>query len=92
MLSGPVRAGVRACGMEFRTDRKDGKMPRKKTMCRATTRSGKMCRVKTIFANGRCRFHGGLSTGPKTEAGRKAALANLRLRWARSERSQVAKT
>ncbi len=30
------------------------------------------------LANGRCRLHGGLSTGPKTQQGRLRALANLR--------------
>jgi hypothetical protein len=30
------------------------------------------------LANGRCRLHGGLSTGPKTEEGKERALANLK--------------
>ncbi len=29
--------------------------------------------------NGRCRFHGGLSTGPKTEAGKEASRKNGKL-------------
>lgn len=45
--------------------------------CGALSRStGKPCRQPAL-ANGRCRFHGGLSTGPRTPAGRARALANL---------------
>jgi len=46
--------------------------------CGAHARStGKPCQRKAL-ANGRCRQHGGLSTGPKTEEGKARALANLR--------------
>lgn len=41
--------------------------------CGALTRAGTPCQVRATWndhedrpANGRCRFHGGLSTGPKT--------------------------
>lgn len=34
-------------------------------------RNGQPCKAPAM-ANGRCRFHGGKSTGPKTEAGKKA--------------------
>ncbi len=44
--------------------------------CGACTRSGGCCR-QPAMKNGRCRMHGGLSTGPRTEEG----LA--RSRWAR---------
>jgi hypothetical protein len=40
--------------------------------------SGEPCRSKDIHKNGRCRFHGGLSTGPKTAEGKLAALGNLK--------------
>lgn len=40
-------------------------------------RSGQPCKARAL-ANGRCRFHGGLSTGPKTPEGKARALANLR--------------
>jgi hypothetical protein len=36
--------------------------------CGARTRAGCACR-QPAMANGRCRFHGGLSTGPRTAAG-----------------------
>ena len=43
---------------------------------------GHPCIAKPL-ANGRCRFHGGMSTGPKTSEGRGRALANLRQNQAR---------
>jgi hypothetical protein len=37
--------------------------------------------VRVEFGKARCRFHGGLSTGPKTEAGRGRIAAAQRRRW-----------
>ncbi|HXV24471.1 MAG TPA: HGGxSTG domain-containing protein [Alphaproteobacteria bacterium] len=34
--------------------------------------------VAKLLANGRCKFHGGMSTGPRTLEGRARSLANLR--------------
>ncbi len=48
--------------------------PRCGATCKQTR---KPCRAGAM-KNGRCRYHGGCSTGPKTEAGRQRALANLR--------------
>lgn len=42
--------------------------PSSLALCGARTRQGGECR-HAAMANGRCRFHGGLSTGPKTAAG-----------------------
>lgn len=50
--------------------------------CGAMTRKGTPCKRQPISlttGNGKCRNHGGLSTGPKTAAGRARALANLKL-------------
>ncbi len=44
--------------------------------CEAKTRSGTPCRMKVLYSNGRCKLHGGLSTGPKTEAGKARAAQN----------------
>ena len=44
--------------------------------CGAATRAGTPCKQKAIYDNARCKWHGGLSTGPKTEAGKRAAAAN----------------
>lgn len=34
--------------------------------CGARTRAGTPCKRRDLFASGRCRLHGGLSTGPKS--------------------------
>ena len=47
--------------------------------CGAWSRSGRPCRMTALFANGRCIWHGGKSTGPRTEEGRARALTNLKL-------------
>jgi hypothetical protein len=49
---------------------------RKRQKCEAHARStGHACQAKAL-ANGRCKNHGGMSTGPRTAEGRKAvALA-----------------
>ena len=44
--------------------------------CGATTRSGTPCKLTSIWRNGRCKFHGGMSTGPKTIAGKGRSAAN----------------
>ena len=44
-------------------------------LCGAKTRSGKPCEKFPLAGKIRCRLHGGLSTGPKTEAGRAAIAA-----------------
>lgn len=47
--------------------------------CGATgKRSGKPCGRRDVFSNGRCRLHGGLSTGPKTAEGLARSAANGR--------------
>ena len=51
---------------------------RAKVQCGAHARStGKPCRAKAL-ANGRCKNHGGMSTGPRTLEGKARALANLK--------------
>ncbi len=42
--------------------------------CGARTRAGCACRAPAM-TNGRCRMHGGASTGPRTEAGRASLRA-----------------
>ncbi|RQM37275.1 HGGxSTG domain-containing protein [Erwinia psidii] len=39
--------------------------------CGARTRKGTPCKNRELSLNGRCKFHGGKSTGAKTKAGRK---------------------
>ncbi len=45
-------------------------------LCGARTRSGRPCRHPGTKRNGRCRRHGGLSTGPKTVEGRARSSQN----------------
>lgn len=46
--------------------------------CGAKTRAGTPCKLTTLYDNGRCKWHGGCSTGPKTEAGKEQARINGR--------------
>ncbi|MEI8180491.1 HGGxSTG domain-containing protein [Aestuariivirga sp.] len=55
---------------------------RPKLVCGARTRRGTACQCKQLFRKGRCRFHGGLSTGPRTAEGREAISRAVRARWA----------
>jgi hypothetical protein len=48
-------------------------------LCAAKTRKGAPCKALAL-PNGRCRFHGGMSTGPKSAEGKAKALANLKNR------------
>jgi hypothetical protein len=49
--------------------------------CGARTRAGTPCKRTDLHLNGRCKLHGGLSTGPRTTEGMHRAAANLMLRW-----------
>ena len=46
--------------------------------CGAKTRKGMPCQLTEIYDNGRCKWHGGLTTGPKTEAGKEQCRINGR--------------
>ena len=57
--------------------------------CGAFARStGQPCQAKAL-TNGRCKNHGGLSTGPKTQKGRKAIAEATRQRMASGQREQA---
>jgi hypothetical protein len=47
--------------------------------CGAKKKDGTLCRSSTLCANGRCKFHGGASTGPTSLEGRARASENLKL-------------
>ena len=57
--------------------------PRRKDRprCGAKTRAGRPCRMRVEFGKARCRLHGGLSTGPKTDTGRARIAEAQRRRW-----------
>lgn len=47
--------------------------------CGAKAKStGEPCKSERIYRNGRCKFHGGLSTGPKSADGKSTSLGNLK--------------
>jgi hypothetical protein len=49
--------------------------------CGAMNKRKEPCRQTEIHRNGRCKYHGGLSTGPKSAEGKGRARVNLGLRW-----------
>lgn len=51
--------------------------------CGARTRAGTPCKSTAIMTNGRCKLHGGMSTGPRTPSGLERSRANLASRWQR---------
>lgn len=57
--------------------------------CGATTRAGTPCKLTTIYRNGRCKLHGGKSTGAKTKAGRKRQRDGYRA-WLEKQRASNA--
>jgi len=74
-LSDALDAAALAEYEATRLRRTDGK-----PMCGARTRSGRPCRAPGVGKGGRCRMHGGLSTGPRTEAGRQCVAEAARLK------------
>ena len=44
--------------------------------CGAKTRAGIPCKQLAIWNNGRCKFHGGMSTGPRTPEGKRRSAHN----------------
>ncbi len=48
--------------------------------CGAKCRNGQPCRAHVVRGRKRCRNHGGLSTGPRSQAGRDAIAASNRRR------------
>jgi hypothetical protein len=61
-------------------------MRQPKCLARAKS-TGKPCQARSVYLDGRgggrCRFQGGLSTGPKTAEGLERLSAAVRQRWAR---------
>ena len=55
--------------------------------CGAETRAGSPCQRKAL-ANGRCRNHGGMSSGPKSPAGRQRISEAQKERWTRWRKSR----
>lgn len=62
---------IRLCNTAWRL--KTGKDEK----CEARTRQGTPCQAPAKM-NGRCKLHGGLSTGARTDSGKAKALSKLR--------------
>lgn len=62
-----------------RASNSGNKAPRKRRhpCCEARTRSGALCRAPGIGRGGRCKLHGGKSSGPKTPEGKERSLAAM---------------
>mgnify|MGYP001375376673 CR=1 FL=1 len=65
--------------------------------CGAKCRDGHPCRAPAVWnykydkpRNGRCRMHGGVSTGPRTAAGKKSVLAAMKAGRERAYRERRA--
>jgi hypothetical protein len=67
-----MRAGERREAMDAR--------PIPTGPCGARTRAGTPCKRNDVYWNGRCKLHGGLSTGPRTAAGKAKVAQNARKR------------
>jgi hypothetical protein len=48
--------------------------------CGAKTRKGTPCKQKGLYGSGRCKLHGGLSTGPTTPEGKSKSSLNWKKR------------
>jgi DNA-binding XRE family transcriptional regulator len=59
------------------------RLARMRVLCGAKTRKDTPCRCKSEAGKRRCKFHGGKSTGPKTQEGRDRIAEAQRRRWAR---------
>lgn len=74
LLKGMTEAEARAFLREQVSHYRDKARPYE--LCGARTRKGKPCKALAL-PNGRCRFHGGMSTGPRTQEGKAKALSKL---------------
>ncbi|WP_302478377.1 HGGxSTG domain-containing protein [Ruegeria arenilitoris] len=55
----------------------------RRARCGAKTRKGSQCQLPVSPGKRRCRYHGGLSTGPKSASGRARIAEAQRNRWAK---------
>lgn len=46
--------------------------------CGARTRAGTPCKMKCLYRSGRCKLHGGMSTGPRSEEGKAKSSQNAK--------------
>lgn len=65
-------------------DALEQKQNRRRVICGAKTRQGHPCKNKSEPGRRRCKFHGGLSTGPKTAEGRRRVSEAQKARWSKT--------
>ena len=53
-----------------------------KKICGAKTRRDQPCRCQGLGRGGRCKYHGGMSTGPRPAEGRQRCGEGTKRRWA----------
>jgi len=83
---------IRAWWREWCSDRSTGKpFPEvfRKLACGARTRKGTPCQQKGLYKNSRCKLHGGLSTGPKTNEGKRKSSLNGLIKKANSRDTEA---
>jgi len=68
--------------------REQDRVANMRVQCGAKTRKGRPCKLMSEAGRKRCKFHGGMSTGPKTVEGRKRIAEAQRMRWQRYRDSQ----
>ncbi|MEX0349854.1 MAG: HGGxSTG domain-containing protein [Paracoccaceae bacterium] len=61
----------------------------RRVACGAKTRKGRPCRALSEPGRNRCRFHGGKSTGPRTDEGKARIAEAQRKRWAKWRDNQL---
>jgi hypothetical protein len=77
-----VHARLRAMGYPWNDDGEPRRVRRRdRPRCGARTKSGRPCKAPCVWdrendqpRNGRCKLHGGLSTGPTTDEGRQRSI------------------
>lgn len=84
-----AREELRATGAEFVLFEHSGEWfelagRKLRRVCGARKKTGDRCRSKDLHRGGRCKYHGGLSTGARTLEGKARSLAAMRAgRWRR---------
>ena len=63
-----------------------------KRICGARKKTGERCRSKDLHRGGKCKFHGGLSTGARTPGGKARAIAAMqrgKAKWLSEQYAQA---
>lgn len=63
--------------------RQEIQLSKRRVICRAKTRKGHPCKLMSEPGRQRCKFHDGMSTGPRTAEGRAKIAAAQKKRWSK---------